>query len=183
MCWQLPASFSQFTFADIWSALPTFSGERQQHIDVGTIARRGAQVERAMLQQSLTLPSILRSFGVPRDGVLIVHAAIATLSHQGVRAEELVESLLDTMADGNVFMPTMTWRTITPAHPTWDEMETPSHTGVLSEIFRTRYSTARSIHPTHSVAGSGPDAAMVLSRHHLDIKPVSASSPYGLLRD
>jgi aminoglycoside 3-N-acetyltransferase len=136
-----------------------------------------------MLQQSLTLPAILRSFGVPRDGVLIVHSAIATLSRQGVRAEELVEMLLDTMADGNVFMPTMTWRTVTPAQPAWDEIETPSHTGVLSEIFRTRYSTARSIHPTHSVAGRGPDAAMVLSRHHLDIKPVSANSPYGLLRD
>ncbi len=136
-----------------------------------------------MLQQALTLPSILQNFGVPRDGALVVHSAIATLSRQGVRAEEIIESLLDYMADGDVFMPTMSWRTVTPAQPRWDEMETPSHTGVLSEIFRTRYSQARSIHPTHSVAGRGPNAAMLLSRHHLDIKPVSANSPYGLLRD
>ena len=136
-----------------------------------------------MLQQALTLPSILRSFGVPRDGALIVHSAIGTLSRKGMRAEEIIEPLLDYMAQGNVFMPTMTWRAVTPAQPTWDEMETPSHTGVLSEIFRTRYSTARSIHPTHSVAGYGPDTAILLSRHHLDIKPVSANSPYGLLRD
>jgi aminoglycoside 3-N-acetyltransferase len=136
-----------------------------------------------MLLQALTLPSILRSFRVPRDGALVVHSAIATLSRQGMRAEELIETLLDYMADGDVLMPTMTWRTVTPAQPRWDEMETPSHTGVLSEIFRTRYSEARSIHPTHSVAGRGPNAAMLLSRHHLDIKPVSANSPYGLLRD
>jgi aminoglycoside 3-N-acetyltransferase len=136
-----------------------------------------------MLQQALTLPSILRAFGVPRDGVLIVHSAIAQLSRLGVRGEEIIETLLNYMADGNVFMPTMTWRTVTPAQPTWDEMKTPSHTGVLSEIFRTHYSTARSIHPTHSVAGRGPDAEVLLSRHHLDIKPVSANSPYGLLRD
>src|SRR5947209_7277892 len=101
-----------------------------------------------MLQQSVTLPSILQSFGVPRDGALVVHSAIATLSRQGVRAEEIIETVLDYMAEGNVFMPTMTWRTVTPAQPTWDEMEMPSHTGVLSEIFRTRYSSARSIHPT-----------------------------------
>lgn len=131
----------------------------------------------------LTLPSVLRSFGVPRDGALIVHSAIATLSRQGVRAEEIIESLLDYMADGDVFMPTMTWQTVTPAQPTWDEIKTPSHTGVLSEIFRTRYSTARSIHPTHSVAGVGPSARMLLSRHHLDARPVSANSPYGLMRD
>ncbi len=136
-----------------------------------------------MLQQPVTLPKILQSFGVPRDGALIVHSAIATLSRQGVRAEDIIEMLLEYMADGALFMPTMTWRTVTPAQPNWDEMETPSHTGVLSEIFRKNYSKARSIHPTHSVAGRGRDAAMLLARHHLDIKPLSANSPYGLLRD
>jgi len=136
-----------------------------------------------MLQQAVTLTKILQSFGVPRDGALIVHSAIATLSRQGVRAEAMIESVLDYMADGDVFMPTMTWRAVTPAQPKWDEMKTPSHTGVLSEIFRKNYSTVRSIHPTHSVAGRGPNAAMLLSRHHLDIRPVSANSPYGLLRD
>jgi hypothetical protein len=41
-------------------------------------------------------------------------------------------------------------------------------TGLLSEIFRTRYAIARSIYPTHS-------------RHRFDVTPVSANSPYGLL--
>jgi aminoglycoside 3-N-acetyltransferase len=126
---------------------------------------------------------ILQRVGVPRDGALIVHSAIATLSRRGFRAEAIIEALLDYMRDGNLFMPTMTWRTVTPEHPNWDELETPSHTGVLSEIFRTRYAVARSIHPTHSVAGSGPAARMLLSRHHVDDTPVSSNSPYGLLRE
>ena len=129
------------------------------------------------------LHSLLQGFGVPRESTLIVHSAIATLSRQGWRAEEIIESLLDYMAPGNLFMPTMTWRTVTPAQPLWDEIHTASETGVLTEVFRTRYSTARSIHPTHSVAGWGPDAAALLSRHHFDTTPVSANSPYGLLRD
>jgi aminoglycoside 3-N-acetyltransferase len=54
---------------------------------------------------------------------------------------------------------------------------------VLTEIFRTRYAVARSIHPTHSVAGWGPAASILLSRHHLDPTPVSGNSPYGLMRD
>src|SRR5262245_56244059 len=83
--------------------------------------------------------SILGGFGVARDGVLIVHSAIALLSRQGLQAEAIIEALLDYMANGSVFMPTMTWRTVTPAQPSWDEMRTPSHTGVLTEIFRTRY--------------------------------------------
>jgi aminoglycoside 3-N-acetyltransferase len=131
----------------------------------------------------MPLPSLLQDFGVPRSGALIVHSAIATLSRQGWRAEGMIESLLEYMAPGNLFMPTMTWRTVTPAQPLWDEIHTASETGVLTEVFRTRYALARSIHPTHSVAGWGPDAAALLSRHQLDITPVCTNSPYGLLRD
>jgi aminoglycoside 3-N-acetyltransferase len=126
---------------------------------------------------------ILKRFGVPRDGILVVHSAISRLSQQGFRAEVIIEVLIDYMRDGNLFMPTMTWRTVTPENPNWDELETPSHTGILTEIFRTHYAIARSIHPTHSVAGLGPTARLLLSRHHIDDTPVSGNSPYGLMRD
>jgi aminoglycoside 3-N-acetyltransferase len=126
---------------------------------------------------------ILEDFGVPRDGVLIVHSALARLSRKGFRAEAIIEALLDHLVDGNLFMPTMTWRTVTPAQPTWDEILTASHTGALTEVFRTRYATARSIHPTHSVAGRGPAARTLLARHHIDDTPISGNSPYGLMRD
>lgn len=126
---------------------------------------------------------VLERFDVPGNGILVVHSAIKALARQGFQAEAIIEALLDHMRDGHLFMPTMTWRTVTPEHPQWDEMATPSHTGVLSEIFRTRYATARSIHPTHSAAGWGPAATLLCSRHHIDDTPVSANSPYGLMRD
>jgi aminoglycoside 3-N-acetyltransferase len=126
---------------------------------------------------------ILERMAVPPDGVLVVHSAIATLSRRGFRAKAMIEVLLDYMSKGNVVMPTMTWRTVTPQRPLWDELATPSHTGVLTEVFRTCYATARSIHPTHSVAACGPQAPRLLARHHLDDTPVSANSPYGLMRD
>ena len=137
----------------------------------------------ATSREAAALVPVLERFGVPRDGVLVVHSAIAPLSRRGFRAEAIIEALIEYMRDGNLFMPTMTWRTVTPEQPHWDELETPSHTGVLTEIFRTRYASGRSIHPTHSVAGLGPAAPLLLSRHHIDNTPVSANSPYGLMRD
>jgi aminoglycoside 3-N-acetyltransferase len=134
-------------------------------------------------REAAALLPILERAGVPRDGALVVHSAIAALSRRGFRAEAMIETLLDYLREGHLFMPTMTWRTVTPERREWDEVETASHTGVLTEIFRTRYAVARSIHPTHSVAGFGPNAPMLLSRHHVDDTPVSANSPYGLLRD
>ena len=137
----------------------------------------------AQTKEEAALLPILQRFGVPRDAVLVVHSAIATLSRQGFRAEAMIEALLDYLAAGNVFMPTMTWRNVTLSNPYWDEIATPSHTGILTEIFRISSSVARSIHPTHSVAGWGPAAPLLLSRHHVDSTPVSGNSPYGLMRD
>jgi len=133
--------------------------------------------------ESAALMPVLERMQVPREGILVVHSAIAKLSRAGFRAESMIEALLDYMNTGTLVMPTMTWRTVTPQNPFWDELGTPSHTGVLSEIFRTRYAEARSIHPTHSVAAHGPHAYHLLARHHLDDTPVSPNSPYGLMRD
>jgi aminoglycoside 3-N-acetyltransferase len=129
------------------------------------------------------LHGILGEFGVPRDAVLVVHSAIGGLSRQGYRAEAMIEALLEHLGDGTLLMPTMTWRTVTPENPVFDEMRTPSHTGVLTEVFRTRYASARSLHPSHSAAGAGPLARTLLSTHHLGDTPVPASSPYALMRD
>ena len=134
-------------------------------------------VEREALQP------ILARFRVPTDAVLVVHSAIAGLSRQGFRAEAMIDALLDYLKGGTLLMPTMTWRTVTPANPVFDELKTPSHTGVLTEIFRTRYATHRSLHPTHSTAGLGPLAKTLLSTHHIGTTPVPASSPYALMRD
>lgn len=129
------------------------------------------------------LRHILNESNVGRDSLLIVHSAFAGLSRQGFRADAVIESFLEHVRDGGLFMPTMTWRTVTKKKRDWDELETPSHTGVLTEIFRTRYATARSIHPTHSIAGWGRNAARLLARHQVDDTPVSENSPYGLMRD
>jgi aminoglycoside 3-N-acetyltransferase len=124
---------------------------------------------------------ILHQFEVAQDGVLVIHSAIAALSRQGYRAEAMIESFLEYMSGGTVVMPTMTWRTVTPLQPFWDEIETRSETGIMSEIFRTKYASRRSIHPTHSVAVHGPAAEALVARHHLDDTPVSANSPYGMM--
>jgi aminoglycoside 3-N-acetyltransferase len=133
-------------------------------------------------RESDALLPLLERMRVPSDGVLIVHSAIATLSRRGFRAEAMIETFLDYMSNGTVVMPTMSWRTVTPDHPHWDEIETRSETGILSEIFRTRYASHRSIHPTHSVAVHGIKADVLVARHHLDHTPVSPNSPYGLMK-
>lgn len=133
-------------------------------------------------RESEAVFSLLRTAGVPRDGVLFVHSAFSGLSRAGFRLASFIEALLDFMEPGTLIMPTMTWRIVTPANPVFDELATPSHVGVMPEAFRVGYATNRSLHPTHSVAAAGRRAAMLTSGHHLDDTPVSANSPYGKAR-
>ena len=69
-------------------------------------------------RETAALLPILQRFGVPRDAVLVVHSAIAPLSRQGFRAEAIIDALMEHVAGGNLFMPTMTWRTVTRDIPT-----------------------------------------------------------------
>lgn len=130
---------------------------------------------RAIVEQAL------RELGVPRDGVLLVHSSFKMLARAGFRPESFVAALADYMAPGTLLMPAMSWRAVNPASPVFDELSTPSITGILTELFRTQFATRRSLHPTHSVAGLGRDLDMLLGAHHLDDTPCSARSPWGRL--
>jgi aminoglycoside 3-N-acetyltransferase len=115
--------------------------------------------------------------------VLFVHSAFRRLGAGGFRAEAFIEGLLDYMRAGTLVMPTMTWRVVTPASPCFEELDTPSHVGVLAERFRLDYASHRSLHPTHSVAAYGRLAAHLTSTHHVDDTPCALTSPYGKARE
>jgi aminoglycoside 3-N-acetyltransferase len=120
---------------------------------------------------------------IPRDATLLVHSSFKGLARSGFSAEDIVEHLLSQVPDGTLLMPTMTWRTVTPESPIFHQKFTPSHTGYLTEFFRTTYATSRSLHPTHSVCGTGVNAKKILSSHHIGTTPVSKNSPYGLMQE
>lgn len=127
------------------------------------------------------LLQFLTEHGLPADATLIVHSAFRLLSQQGVRAESVCQTLLQALAAGTLCMPTMTWRTVHAGQPVFDSRLTPSHTGVLTEVFRQQFASHRSLHPTHSVAMAGRHALELTASHHLSTTPCSVNSPYGLL--
>lgn len=137
-----------------------------------------------MSREADAVRTILRDAPIPGDGVLVVHSAFRNLGRQGYRVEAFIEALLERLTGrATLLMPAMSWRTVTPSQPLFDELATASHVGVMAETFRVAYASGRSLHPTHSVSGVGPAAATLLARHHVDDTPVSANSPYGLMRD
>src|SRR3990167_427036 len=132
-------------------------------------------------QQRTTIRNMLEKMPFSRHEVLFVHSAFKTFSRDGYTPKIVLHTLIDHMEPGTLLLPTMSWRYVKPHQPYFDEQSTPSNTGILTEIFRQRYATHRSLHPTHSVAGIGSSTAELLSAHHQCGTPCGQASPFGKL--
>ncbi|MBI2069276.1 MAG: AAC(3) family N-acetyltransferase [Elusimicrobia bacterium] len=60
----------------------------------------------------------------------------------------------------------------------FDVKNTPSSTGLLTELFRRRPGAVRSLHPIKAACAKGPLAAELTKDHHKSIRPFDATSPY-----
>lgn len=127
--------------------------------------------------------AMLRKAGVPHQGVLMVHSAFRALARDGYDADSVLDALVGYMDGGTLLLPTMSWRYVNARSPVFDELLTPSNTGILTEKFRLRLAERRSLHPTHSVAGRGPLAGEILGFHHASETPCDPNSPFGRMLD
>jgi aminoglycoside 3-N-acetyltransferase len=126
----------------------------------------------------------LRELGLRNGDRALVHSALSSFGHVEGGADAVIDALLETVGPaGTLLVPTLTGsEELSPENPpVFDSAQTPCWTGRIPETSRQRPDAIRSLHPTHSVAAIGADAAM-LTRDHLDsITPCDALSPYGKL--
>lgn len=125
---------------------------------------------------------MLDAAGISPDAALFVHAGFRGLARAGHTPDGFARALAGCMRDGTLLMPAMSWRIATPEGPVFDARTTPGHVGILAERFRTTLATHRSVHPTHSVAACGREAAHTTETHHLDAVPCGPNSPHARLR-
>ena len=121
----------------------------------------------------------LLGLGLRPGGVVMVHSSLRALGQVSGGAETVIDGLLAALGpDGTLLMPALTYKHVTPDKPHFDALRTPSNVGIIPETFRRRRGTRRSVHPTHSVCGVGPLAALILDPHNADTTPCGPHSPF-----
>jgi aminoglycoside 3-N-acetyltransferase len=126
----------------------------------------------------LALARDLLALGIRPGGVLLVHSALRALGPQH-DPEMVVQALLSVLGEqGTLLMPALSYASVGPSQPVFDARLTPSCVGGLTEYFRTWPGTLRSLHPTHSVSGTGALAAELLAGHEQDSTPCGPHSPF-----
>ena len=105
------------------------------------------------------LLSNLAALGVNPAGTLKVHLSYKAIGSVEGRGDTVLDALAEYKQDGLLVLPSHTWASVQASNPVMDVLHTPSCVGALTEMFRKRAGVHRSLHPTHSVAALGRDAA------------------------
>ena len=126
----------------------------------------------------------LVELGVRKAGVLLVHSSLRSLGKFSGGPEAVIQGMLEALGgDGTLLMPALSYESVKAENPVFSVPDTPSCIGALPEFFRKRPGTMRSVHPTHSVCGTGPGARQMLGTHIRDVTPCGPNSPFYKLRE
>lgn len=126
----------------------------------------------------------LAALGIRRGGILLVHSSLRSMGRIPGGPETVIRGLIEAQGPGGtLLLPALSYSYVTPANPVFDVRRTASCVGAIPEWFRIREGTVRSVHPTHSVAGTGPRAAELLRDHLEDSTPVGEHSAFRKLRN
>lgn len=123
----------------------------------------------------------LHRLGVNKGDLLVVHSSLRSIGHvvpdSGLRqlldswrgrptigAETLIQALQEAIGpEGTLVFPTFTWWYVPP----WHYRHTPSDVGLVTEVARHRPEFTRSLHPSHSIAATGPLTEALVKDHYL----------------
>ena len=114
----------------------------------------------------------------PSD-TLLVHSSMKSIGEVENGADTVLDVFMEYFGkDGLLVFPTLTYSRVNTATPRYDVVNTPCSTGILPELFRQRKGVIRSLHPTHSVAAYGRDAAAFVAGHEKFDTPAAVGSPW-----
>lgn len=130
----------------------------------------------------------LRTAGITETDTVMVHANFA--KHSGFRGTpaDLAGTLADFLGPrGNLLMVSIPFRgsavDYLALNKRFDVRKTVSMMGLVTESFRRRAGTLRSVHPTHAVLAVGKDAPWLVAAHEQCLFPCGAGTPFERFRE
>lgn len=123
-------------------------------------------------------------FGIKPNDTLLVHSSYTAIGEVENGADTILDVFIEYLQDeGLLILPTHTWMTIDQTHNVYDPTTEPSCVGYLTNLFLKRPNVIRSLHPTHSVAAIGKDAAEYTSGEEVHDTPCPRNGCWGKLYD
>jgi len=125
----------------------------------------------------------IKNAGIKKGMTIIVHSSFKSLQTPGLTPELLIKGFQEVLGiEGNLIIPTLTYKTVNKDNPFFNIKTTPSCVGIVSEIFRNMENVYRSLNPIHSVAVWGKNAIKLVEKDSLDNITLGKNSPFNKMR-
>ena len=125
----------------------------------------------------------LESMGLKGDETILIHSSMKAIGVVNGGADTVLDVWMEYFKNGLLLLPTHTWKTVNADNPVYNPQTTPSCVGLLTNMFMKREEVIRSLHPTHSMAGYGKNAAEYLAGEEYNNTPCTPGGCYDRLKD
>jgi len=125
----------------------------------------------------------IQQFGIKPDDTVLIHSSMKAIGKVEGGGDTVIDSFMEYFKDGLLVFPTHTWEQMNETDNYFDYEKEPSCVGVLTNLFMKREGVFRSLHPTHSVAAFGKNAADFVSGEEFLHTPCPRNGCWGKLYD
>lgn len=128
----------------------------------------------------------LEKIGMVKGDHVLVHSSLSKIGFLKDGADTFIDALIEAVGDeGTILMPTSPNNVYQLNYirntPFFDVLNSPSKTGKMTEVFRTRPEAIRSWHPTEPVSAIGKLAIEFTKDHFNQLTPYNENSPFSKL--
>ena len=120
----------------------------------------------------------LEALKIEPTGTLMVHLSCNAIGEVEGRGDAILDALAGYMRPGLLVLPSHTWANVNVYNPVMDVLYTPTCVGALTDMFRKRPGVHRSLHPTHSLAALGQEAAAFVAGEEQIDTPCGKNGAY-----
>ena len=146
------------------------------------VFRRYKRARRKMIRlNEAKILEALQSCGTFTDDLLLVHSSLSACGSIEDGPATVISALRSWISHRAVLaLPTHTWSypDKTGVAPIYDYTSTPSLVGAITNYYWPQSGVVRSLHPSHSLAASGPGAEELCAGHESCETPCGAGTPY-----
>lgn len=124
----------------------------------------------------------LKQMGLKHTDTVLIHSSMKAIGEVEDGADGVLDVWQEYFEDGLLLLPTHTWANVNGDNPVYDPVNTESCVGLLTNLFRKRPGVVRSLHPTHSMAAYGKQAAEYVAGEEFCNTPCTPGGCYDRLR-